>query len=134
MPNKSNIFIGMKATMVKEASAELAEQYGEITGDYSPIHFSDEFAIEQGFSGRIMHGLFCLGMISKLLGTEVPGKGAIFVDESIKYLAPVYMGDVIETTVTITDIDERNIATVNLECINQNEVSVVKGVARLLKR
>lgn len=125
---------GDKVSVKKQLTNEIVEEYGRISGDLNPVHFSDENAVEYGFKGRIAHGLFCLGIISNLIGNVLPGPGSVFLDEELKYLAPVYLGDVIEVTVEIGSIKDNGVINILFFCKNQNDVEVLKGSTKVLYR
>lgn len=71
-------------------SAEDVRRYGEQSGDLNPLHFDDDFARKYGFAGRISHGMLFNGWFTRLLGTEFPGPGTIYLRSTCVYLAPIY--------------------------------------------
>ncbi len=71
-------------------STEDVQRYGEQSGDLNPLHFDDEFARKHGFTGRISHGMLFNGWFTRLLGTEFPGAGTIYLRSTCVYLAPMY--------------------------------------------
>ncbi|MEG3789794.1 MaoC/PaaZ C-terminal domain-containing protein [Lysobacter sp. CCNWLW3] len=71
-------------------SCEDVEAYGRFSGDMNPVHFDDEAAREQGFEGRISHGMLFNGWLTRLLGMEYPGNGTLYLRSQCLYLAPVY--------------------------------------------
>lgn len=120
--------IGDKASVKRVATKEDINEIARISGDYNPIHFNEKKAIQSCFDGIVMHGLFCLGMISQLIGMVLPGEGAILMDEELKYLAPVYVGDTIEATVEIVEINHYNgKMQIAFHCKNQHGKYVMKG-------
>ncbi|MBR5129119.1 MAG: MaoC family dehydratase [Firmicutes bacterium] len=120
--------IGDKASIKRLATKEDINMIAKISGDYNPIHFNEKAAIQSCFEGIVMHGLFCLGMISQLIGMELPGEGAILMDEELRYTAPVYVGDTIEATVEIVEINHYNgKMKIAFSCKNQHGKYVMKG-------
>lgn len=120
--------IGDQVSMKKLVTGELVNQFAEISGDRNPVHLSEEYAKKTIFGARIAHGLFCLGMVSNLIGTQLPGEGSILVKENIKYKRPVFLNDEIETTVTITGfIKEKNKVLMSICCKNQKNEVVLDG-------
>ena len=101
-----HIRIGDRACITQQATREIINQYCKISGDYNPIHWDDSYANSTFFGGCIAHGLFCLGMVSKLIGMELPGTGTIFINEKLEYKKPVYVGDIITAIVEVVDIVE----------------------------
>ena len=71
-------------------TTEDVHRYGEQSGDLNPLHFDDDIAREHGFAGRISHGMLFNGWLTRLLGTEFPGAGTIYLRSTCVYLAPVY--------------------------------------------
>lgn len=128
-----NIKVGDTAEFSQKLTDEIIHQYGEVSGDYNPIHFDDVYAKNSVFKERIAHGLFCIGMISYLVGMVLPGEGAIFIDEQLKYIKPVYIGDEIKAQVWINDVNyTKKLINVGFECTNQNKLVVLEGTTRVL--
>lgn len=124
--------IGDKVSMKRIASHEIVCQFAEISGDKNPVHLSEEYAKTTIFGSRIAHGMFCLGMVSNLIGTQLPGEGSILVNESVNYRKAVYLNDEIETTVEITKfIYEKNKVIMSINCYNQNGELVLDGITEV---
>lgn len=120
--------IGEKASITKKATEDIFLSLAEVSNDFNPIHFDDEYAKESGFAGRIAHGLFCLSMVSYLVGMEMPGRGSIFLDEKVEYKRPVYLNDEITTSVEIVAVDrQNNRVNVAFKCVNQCDKIVLIG-------
>jgi len=120
--------VGDFATMKKTVTREDVEIYAKISGDYNPVHLDEEYASNSIFGGCIAHALFCLGMISKIVGMELPGEGTIFLNENINYKAPAYIGDEIEAKVQILEIiREKSLMTLGLECRNKSGKLLLEG-------
>ncbi|SCJ97225.1 (R)-specific enoyl-CoA hydratase [uncultured Eubacterium sp.] len=125
--------VGDSASITQKATTMLVEKYGQVSGDYNPVHFDDQYAKTLGFDGRMMHGLFCMGMISYLVGTVMPGQGAIFIDEEVRYVRPVYIDDEITATVRILSVNsEKKRLEVGFICKNQCDLVVMQGKTRVL--
>jgi len=125
--------IGDKASHKKFITEKDIELFGEITGDYNPAHFDDEYAKKTIFKKRIAHGMLVGSLFSKLLGLDLPGPGSIYVSQTLRFKRPVYFGDEITAEVKIIALNnERN--RVTFECIayNQNNEKVVIGEAELM--
>ncbi len=124
--------IGDSAQLSRKVTTDDVQNMANISGDSNPIHLNEEYAATTFFEKRIAHGLFCLGMVSNLLGTKLPGKGTVLVNETIDYKRAVYHGDTITTTITITAIiSEKDMADFNFICVNQNDELVTDGTARI---
>jgi 3-hydroxybutyryl-CoA dehydratase len=89
------------AKTVTEADVLL---FGAATGDTQPVHFNEEYAATTMFKGRIAHGMLTAGFVSACAGTKLPGPGAIYVSQTMKFKAPVRIGDTVHARVTITEV------------------------------
>ncbi len=100
--------VGMTASLRKTISDEDVQQFAAVTGDNNPIHVDEAFAKKSSFGKRIVHGMFNAGLISAVLGTKLPGPGATFVGQTLKFRNPVFIGDTVETVVTVESINPRH--------------------------
>lgn len=98
--------LGDRAERTRTFTEADVVEYAELSGDLNPIHLDDEYAAKSRFGRRIVHGFLTAGMISALLGTELPGIGSIYAAQSFKFLAPVYIGDTITCVVTFIAKDD----------------------------
>ena len=91
------------------------EMFAEVSTDHNPVHLDDDYAQDTIFEGRIAHGMLTAGLISAVIGEQLPGHGAIYMSQSLKFLAPVRPGDLVYAEVKVTDIqiDKRR---VKLDC------------------
>lgn len=127
------IQVGDSASMIKTFTDEEVRTFAEISGDKNPIHIDDEFAAKTRFKKRLVHGILTSGMISALLGMELPGQGSIYLQQTLNFRAPVFIGDTISATVTVTKVrQDKPIVTLSTECKNQEGVVVIDGEAILL--
>lgn len=109
---------------------ELIRAFAEVSGDYNPIHLDEEYAKTTRFGRRIAHGMLSGAFISAVLGYEFVEKKIIYLSQSLKFTAPVYIGDTVTTTATVTHIrEDKGIVTLDTSCTNQNGEAVVKGEA-----
>jgi 3-hydroxybutyryl-CoA dehydratase len=127
------IQVGDSASMTKTFTDKDVRTFAEISGDKNPIHIDDEFAAQSRFKRRLVHGILTSGMISALLGTELPGPGSIYMQQILNFRAPVFIGDTITATVTVVKVrEDKPIITLATECKNQSGVVVIDGEALLL--
>jgi len=104
--------------------------YAGVSGDFNPAHINEEYAKETFFKTRIAHGMLSAGFISTVIGTKLPGAGTIYLDQSLKFLAPVRIGDTITARVEVTEImDDKNKVRLKTDCINQEGMTVLEGEA-----
>lgn len=125
-----NFFLGQESSISRKVSSSDILSMARVSGDMNPLHTDENYATKNFFGRRIAHGLFCLGMVSNILGTRLPGEGTILVSETINYKMPVYIDDTITTTVTILEIQyEKDKITFAYKCVNQNGGIVTDGTA-----
>ncbi len=98
---------GMSARLTRRLDEEAVRTFAALTGDVNPVHLDAAYAAETPFKRPIVHGMLTASLISAVLGTQLPGKGAIYVSQSIQFRAPVYVGDDVTAEVTVTAIDTR---------------------------
>ncbi len=99
-----DLSVGMTERLSKVVSSDDVVGFAEITGDRNPIHLSEHFAARTPFGTRIAHGLYTAGLISALLGTRLPGPGAIYISQTLNFRAPVRIGDRVDVEVTVGEL------------------------------
>ena len=110
-----DIEIGMTRYIRKVITDKDIEQFAEISTDHNPVHLDDEYARDTIFEGRIAHGMLTAGLVSAVIGEQLPGHGTIYMSQNLKFLAPVRPGDLVHAEVKVVDmvIDKRR---VKLDC------------------
>ena len=110
-----DIEMGMTRYLQKHVTDKDIEMFAEVSTDHNPVHLDDDYAQDTIFEGRIAHGMLTAGLISAVIGEQLPGHGAIYMSQSLKFLAPVRPGDLVYAEVKVTDIqiDKRR---VKLDC------------------
>jgi 3-hydroxybutyryl-CoA dehydratase len=96
--------VGQTAVFAKTVSEADIVLFAGISGDINPVHLNHEFATETMFEGRIAHGLLTASFISTVIGTKLPGPGAIYLKQSLNFKAPVRAGDTVRARATIKEI------------------------------
>lgn len=96
------LHLGLRAVHVRTVQDSDVVAFAEISGDNNPIHLSEAYAATTRFGGRIAHGLYVGSLISAVLGTKLPGPGAVYRSQMLNFLAPVRIGDVVTVTVEVT--------------------------------
>jgi 3-hydroxybutyryl-CoA dehydratase len=130
-----NLKLGMCDSISKTITGKDVDSFAEISLDTNPIHLNEEYASKTIFKKRIAHGILTTGLISAVLGTKLPGEGAIYLSQDIKFLAPVYLNDTITATVKIIELnEEKRKVTVSTICTNQEGKEVLSGKAILLQK
>jgi len=124
---------GQKASFTKTISEADVILFAGISGDFNPLHINEEYARQSRFGRRIAHGLLSAGLISHVLGMQLPGPGAIYLKQDLKFLAPVFIGDTITATVEVLSYrEDKHIVTLQTDCVNQNGEKVLTGEAVLM--
>jgi len=100
-----DLAIGMSERLEKTISSSDVVGFAEITGDRNPIHLSEHFAAKTPFGTRIAHGLYTAGLISAVLGTRLPGPGAVYVSQTLNFKAPVKIGDTVAVEVVVAELE-----------------------------
>lgn len=124
--------LGMMRSLTKEITDRDIELFAEVSTDCNPVHLDESFAQGTMFKGRIAHGMLSAGLISAVIGEQLPGHGTIYLGQSLKFMAPVRPGDVVRAEVRVTAIDApRRRVTLETLCLVGDTV-VIKGEAQVL--
>lgn len=99
-----DLSVGMTETLKKTVASDDVVGFAEVTGDRNPIHLSEHFAAQTPFGTRIAHGLYTASLISAVLGTRLPGPGAIYISQTLNFRAPVKIGDTVDVMVTVAEL------------------------------
>src|SRR5689334_4603886 len=99
-----DLSVGMTETLKKVIDASDVVGFAEVTGDRNPIHLSEHFAAKTPFGTRIAHGLYTASLISAVLGTRLPGPGAIYISQTLNFRAPVKIGDTVDVSVQVAEL------------------------------
>ena len=122
--------IGQNAAFSKTISESDVYLFAGVTGDMNPAHINSEYSKSSIFCERVVHGMLSASLISTVLGTELPGRGTIYLQQEVKFIAPVHFGDTITATVQVTEKNiVKNRVKLRTVCTNQNGVIVVDGEA-----
>ena len=113
---------GMSASRDFTVTERALALFGEVTGDMNPVHFDEAFARKTVFRGRVAHGALCVGYVSAVVGTQLPGPGTIFSGATLAFKAPVRLGDTVTVTCTVRSVEGRNVI---LDCISRVGEAVV---------
>jgi acyl dehydratase len=96
---------GQRASFRKTFTDEDVRRFIEITGDRNPLHVDDAFAAKTRFGRRIVHGMLAASILSTMVGMLLPGTGAIYRSQTIRFLLPVYVGDTVTAHFVIRSVD-----------------------------
>jgi 3-hydroxybutyryl-CoA dehydratase len=124
--------IGMSRSLRKIVTDRDIALFSEVTTDRNPVHLDEDYAQQTMFHGRIAHGMLTAGLISAVIGEQLPGHGSIYLSQSLKFMAPVRPGDQVLAEVIVTAIDHsRRRVTLETRCAVGDTV-VLKGEALVL--
>jgi 3-hydroxybutyryl-CoA dehydratase len=128
-----DLSVGMSRSFTRTITAEDVEKFAEVSGDFNPIHLDDDYAANATpFGKRIAHGMLTASLLSTMFGTKFPGLGCIYLSQSLRFKAPVMLGDTVTTTVTVAEINEEK-ARVTFDCAcSVGDKVVLDGQAMLL--
>ena len=118
----------------KVLSADDVESFADASGDTQPLHLDDEMAGKSRFKKRIAHGILTAGVISAAIGTKVaPGQVVIYMGQSLRFLAPVYLGDAITAKLSVISINApRRLVTFKACVVNQDGQEVLTGQSEVM--
>lgn len=128
-----DIKIGDTFSTTKQITDEVVRAFAELSGDYNPIHLDDEFAAGTQFGRRIAHGMISGALISAVLGNEFREKKIVYLSQTIKFVAPVFIDDTVTATATVTNIrEDKPILTIETVCTKQDGKQVVVGEGKIM--
>jgi 3-hydroxybutyryl-CoA dehydratase len=110
-----DLALGMRETASKKVENDDVIGFAELSGDHNPIHLSEHFARKTRFGARIVHGLYTASLISAVIGMRLPGPGAVYISQSLNFLGPVKIGDVVDVSVEVAELIEKG-RRVRLRC------------------
>lgn len=122
------ISAGQSAKRSMTVTSDIVQRYAELTGDFNPLHFDEEFAAATRFGRLISQGGIAVGLVHALVAMDLPGAGTVFTEQHWNFPAPVYIGDTITATGTITNWRaERSRGEMEFVIVNQDGVEVLRG-------
>ncbi len=126
------ISVGNSAELTRTLKLQDIELFAVMSGDVNPAHVDAEYAKTDMFQGVIAHGMWGGALISAVLGTELPGPGTIFLNQTLKFAAPVGLGDTVKVRVEVTEKQERGRLLLACTCVNQHGKMVIEGDAQVI--
>lgn len=127
------LVVGEKAAVEKTVTEQDVNLFAEVSGDYNPVHIDEDFAQQTRFKKRIGHGMLAASLVSRVVGTKLPGPGTIYLSQTLNFKAPVYFGDTVTAEVEIVEkIDAKHFVKLKTVCSNQKGTVVLDGEALVL--
>ena len=125
--------VGDSAETRKTIADEDVRAFAELTGDRNPVHLDDEYAASTRFGRRIAHGMLGASLISAVLANELPGRGTVYLSQTLRFTAPVFLGDTVTARVTVKSVrEDKPVVTLETVCTNERGERVVEGEAVVL--
>ena len=122
--------IGQKASRSLTLTSNHVKMFAEMTGDYNPLHFDEEFAAKTKFGKLVVQGGLITGILNALVATDIPGPGTVFMSQELKFLAPVYIGDTITGEVEVLGThDTKPVTQLRVKVTRQTGDTVLEGNA-----
>ena len=123
---------GISASFAKTVTDADIVMFAGVSGDTNPVHLDQTFAEQTPFKTRIAHGMLSAGFISTVLGTKLPGPGSIYMSQTLRFKAPVKIGDTVTATCTVTEvIPEKRRAVLSTVC-KVGDTVVIEGEAMIM--
>jgi len=128
MVSFAGLKVGQKGEISKKIEERDVKEFSLLSLDDNPIHMSEEFASNTKLGGRIVHGMLVASLISAAVGTRMPGPGSVWMDQNLRFLRPVRVGDTIRAVSELVEkIDDRRHVVVRTTCYNQDGKVVIEG-------
>lgn len=128
-----NIHVGDTAEVSKTFTDADVRAFADLTGDHNPVHLDESYASKTRFKRRVAHGMLTASLVSSVLANKLPGEGTVYLSQSLKFVAPVYLEDTVTARVTVIAIrEDKPIAMLETVCLNQRGETLVKGEAVVL--
>lgn len=126
------IFVGQKETLSHKVTQSDIEKFVDLSGDDNKLHVNKEFAAKTSFKKPVVHGMIGASFISTIIGTKIPGDGALWFSQTLEFLLPVRVGDEITVIAEVTKkIDRDRTIELNVEIQNQNRQVVTRGISKV---
>jgi len=133
MPQQHTWKVGYSVQLTKTFGDAEIEKFAELTGDRNPLHMDEAFAAGTRFKRRIAQGILSASLISTCVGMHLPGTGAIYLDQTLRFVKPVYVGDTVTLTATVSHIrEDKPLLRLATIWTNQHGQKVIEGEAHVL--
>jgi acyl dehydratase len=127
---QERLAVGQKATRSMQVTADQVRTYAELSGDYNPLHFDQEFCAQTRFGRLVAQGGLTTGLLHALVAMDMPGPGSVFLSQNWKFTAPVYIGDTITAEATVMEVHAtKPVSRLAIAVRNQGGETVLEGEA-----
>ncbi len=128
-----NLQIGETFSTSKQITDVVVRAFAELSGDFNPIHLDEEFAAKTRFKKRIAHGMISGALISSVLGNEFKERKIVYLSQTMRFIAPVFIDDIVTATATVVNIrEDKPVITIETVCTNQAGETVVAGEGKIM--
>lgn len=124
--------VGQQAILSKTVTESDIVLFAGVTGDNNPVHTSDDFAKKTIFKKKVAHGFLTASFISTVIGTKLPGPGSIYINQTLKFCAPVFCGDTIKVKVKVKKIDLKTKRVDFITTCEKGKKKIIDGEAQIL--
>ena len=122
--------VGTRATRERTITDDDIVRFAEVSGDRNPVHLDADYAARSPFGQRIAHGFLIGSLISAAIGMDLPGPGSIYLGQTLKFVAPVHIGDTVTVSVEVIKVrEDKRLITLRTDCTNQEGNVVLTGEA-----
>ncbi len=126
----NKVSVGQIATRTMTVTAEHVKQYAELSGDYNPLHFDEDFASKTRFGRLVVQGGLTTGLLHALVAMDMPGPGTVFLNQNWQFTAPVYIGDTITAEAEVVKVHEtKPVTTLKIIVKRADGETVLEGEA-----
>jgi len=130
-PVKEKYYVGLTHIYAQLIDDKLVRAFADLSGDHNPIHVDDEIAKKSRFGRRIAHGAILFSIVSKVLGMDMPGVGAVYLSQFCNFQLPVFIGDTVTLEAKIVEILPKSVARISTIIKKQTGEVVMDGEARI---
>ena len=124
------LHVGQAATRSITLTQKHVEKFAELSGDYNPLHFDEDFAAKTKFGKLVVQGGLTTGLLHALVAMDMPGPGTVFLSQNWKFAAPVFIGDTITAEAVVLSVHERKpVCQLQIRVTRQNGEVVLEGEA-----
>ena len=129
----NNLHVGQKTEFTETITESMIQEFAKLSGDYNPHHIDEEYAKKTKYEKRICHGMLLASLFSKLTAMYLPGQGSLYISQTLNFVSPAFIDDVVTVSGEITKISSSTgIVRVKTEITNMNNNLIVSGEAKVL--
>ena len=129
----NNLHVGQKAEFTETITESMIQEFAKLSGDYNPHHIDEEYAKKTKYEKRICHGMLLASFFSRLTGMYLPGKGSLYLSQSLNFLVPGYIGDKVTVEGEIVKISQSTgVITIKTQITKGISIQLITGDAKVL--